>query len=455
MPAPFDYSFDVANPLDSAVSAYRAGLGMRNAGIASRDEEQKAVDQARAREQALKDAEFKHAKEVQFHSDVSTIANNPNAGASDFSSLIVKYPEKSEGFKRAWEVKDKGRQADDLSFTSQAYAAASAGRVDIVTDLMTKRATALRNGGDEKEAKVLEDLLELVKFSPESAKTTLGIKLASVMDPDKFAETFAKLEGERRTDQEQPVKIEKLTEEAKKARAEADTAATAARFAESNAVKDLEKKGWDIDKLKSDIDIAKANTRIAAMNADIGKEANQLKRDALKLKRDEAVLKRDDALRAKTANVEEARATTDNALNNIDRLLANNSLNDVVGSMEGRLPAVISDEAADAIELINTLKSEVFLTELQKMKQGGASGLGSLTEREGDKLERSLQSLSRVQSETQFKAGLNEIKRLLLKARGNLAARHGIPDTIADTPDAKPAEGQTTDDILRELGVLE
>jgi hypothetical protein len=82
-------------------------------------------------------------------------------------------------------------------------------------------------------------------------------------------------------------------------------------------------------------------------------------------------------------------------------------------------------------------------------------GTGALSEKEGAKLESSLTNLSRVQSEKQFKANLDEAKRILLKARANQAEKLGIPDTVPDTPAASAkGAGKSTDQILRELGVM-
>ena len=101
----------------------------------------------------------------------------------------------------------------------------------------------------------------------------------------------------------------------------------------------------------------------------------------------------------------------------------------MVGSIEGRLPAVFGDENADAVALIDTLGSQAFLAQIPAMK-----GLGALSEKEGDKLQTSLQNLSRAQGEKQFRANLDEVQRLMLKARKNVETRHGVPAGVPDTP---------------------
>jgi hypothetical protein len=124
-------------------------------------------------------------------------------------------------------------------------------------------------------------------------------------------------------------------------------------------------------------------------------------------------------------------------LNTADRVLKNPSLDSVIGSIQGRLPAIASDEANDAIALIDTLGSQAFLSQIPAMK-----GTGSLTEREGDKLQASLTNLSRTQSEQQFRYNLNEAQRLMLKARKNLSEKTGVPIGAPDRPNAPKQSSQ-------------
>jgi hypothetical protein len=136
-------------------------------------------------------------------------------------------------------------------------------------------------------------------------------------------------------------------------------------------------------------------------------------------------------------------------LNTIQRVLQSQALNDVVGSWEGSVlypnqvaaaanllnPFTSSgDDRADAISLVETLGSQAFLSQLPNIK-----GMGQLSNVEGDKLQASLQNLTRKQSEKQFRASLNEAARLMTKARRNIEQRLGVPETTPDTPAAPGA----------------
>jgi hypothetical protein len=133
-------------------------------------------------------------------------------------------------------------------------------------------------------------------------------------------------------------------------------------------------------------------------------------------------------------------------LNTADRVLKNPSLNSVLGSIQGRLPAFVSDEANDAIALIDTLGSQAFLSQIPNVK-----GMGALSNAEGEKLQSALQNLTRKQSEKQFRENLSEAQRLMLKARKNISTRFGVPETTPDTPAVQPSMTDI-DSILKKYG---
>lgn len=424
MPSLQEYLASVSPPTDDAFSGFKSGLVVRE-----------QMDKRALTEQAL-------AAQKQLQVDLGALSKNPNATAADYSSMMVKYPQLSEHFKRGWDALNTSQQQDKLGHASQVYAAITSGRNDVAVDLLTERATALRNSGNEKDAKGAETMAEFIKISPDTAKTTVGLMLASTMGPDKFAETFTKLEGERRTAGLEPTTTRKATAEATEAEAKAQSAAVAARFAESNAVKDLEKKGWDIKKVQNDIAIARENTRIAAMNSAIAREGNAIRREELKLKRDEAIQKRDDELRVKTAEVESARNSMDNFLNTAQQII-NTPLNvrkAAMGPVDSRMPTIQRD-VADFESLVENLDAQAFISQIPSMK-----GTGALSDAEGKKLSAALQSFSLKQTPEQLERNVTEAQRLILKARKNLATKYGVPDSVPDVP--TPASAADIDALV-------
>jgi len=140
------------------------------------------------------------------------------------------------------------------------------------------------------------------------------------------------------------------------------------------------------------------------------------------------------------------------------------------GPISTRLPT-LSQETADFEELIETLGSQAFLSQVEKMR-----GLGALTEREGAALRAALTNLSLRQSPERLGQNLLEAQRLILKARNEVANKFGVkaepdrpagpgaaaPATVpsamgqatrqAVTPGAAPAPAQTMPQGFRVLG---
>jgi hypothetical protein len=425
MAGPFDYTLQVANPFQQALAGYKTGLDINQV---------QAQQQAQQVELQQKQAAMQAQQRTQ--QDLYSLSTKPNATGADYAAVMARNPSLSKQLGESWATLNTAQQQSKLQQGTQAYAAIQAGRVDLAEQLFSDQAVAARNSGDEATAKQAETMAKLIKEHPDTAKTSIALSLSSHMGPDKFAETFAKLGGESRADAEEGRKVALQPAALEKATADAKTATVGAKFAESKAVQDLKMGEEQIKKWAADTEIAKMNSRIAAMNAATSRADTDLKRQELGLKVQEAVTKRDDKLREKVATAESGAANIDNMLNTIQRIQQNPRLNDVLGAIEGRLPAFTNDQSADAVALIDTLGSQAFLAQIPNIK-----GMGALSNAEGEKLQAAFQNLSRKQSETQFRASLNEATRLLNKGRENLAkstgVRLGAPDTPA-APGARP-----------------
>lgn len=425
MVQPINYSLNLPDPTENLMRSIQIAGGVNQ--LKSQRANQEAAQQ----------------NQIRLQKDLAQLGVNPTPAA--LAQIMTRHPQMSEQFNRVYGVLDAEQQKSRVSQASQIYAALDADQPEVAQNLLQDQAKAYRNSGLEKEAKALDDLMEVVKLSPETARTTAGLFLASAMGPDKFTETFTKLEADRRSRQ---LEESDLTE----AEAKAYQAAVDADFADSNAAADLHRKGWDITKIQSDIDVARENKKIAALNAQLKREQNQLKRDELQVKVAEMQRKRDDAVRAKVADAEAARGNIDNMLNNVDRILQLpvGTIDDSVGAWDGSWIGGVIDTFDQDVQnfksLMENLDAQAFLAQVPQMK-----GLGALSENEGKKLGAALQSFNTKQSEKQFIANLKETQRLMLKARENLATRYGIPDTIADTPASEPTP-QEIDALLQQYG---
>lgn len=283
MVQPIDYMSQLQQP--DITGAFTGGLQTGQAIRANQD-------QAAAAEAARQRAE-------QYRADLSGYLSSPNARAA--AAMTAKYPEQREAFKQAWDIQSKDQQDAQFSAGTQVYSAIQSGRPDAAAKILDDQIAAMENSGQDPAGLVA--IREGLKRNPQMTGSQIGLTL-SALDPDRWA----KIAGEQR---EAEIAPSQLTE----SQAKAQKAAVDAKFAESMAVQDLAKKGWDIAKIQNDMTISRENSRIAAMNAAIKGETNDLKRAELQQKVTAAQTKRDGELNEKVAQVETGRGAIDNMLN--------------------------------------------------------------------------------------------------------------------------------------------
>lgn len=379
---------------------------------------------------------------------LANLAKNPTPDAT--VALMAEYPELADGLKQVYGSLDAERQRTRVGQAQGIYAAILSGRNDIAEEMLGEQIEAYKASGMQADTRMAEHMLGVVKAKPGEAASAAALFLAQAMGPEKFADTFGKLQSDRRETAMAPAAQAKAAADASKAQSDAASAAVAARFAESNAVKDLEKKGWDIKKIQEDIKIAKLNSQIAAgqlsvskFNAETSRKQLGISEQELGIRKTEAegrlaelTRKRDEEVRTRTSDIESARSSIDNFLNTADRALAipfdtrKSAHGPIAGSDWGQ-KMTFSEDTANYQELVKTLGSQAFLAQVPSMK-----GMGQLSDAEGRKLEAALQSLSLRQSPAQMEENLKEAQRIMLKARKNLSTKFGMPDNTPDTPAA-------------------
>lgn len=368
---------------------------------------------------------------LQYAADLQSSLTKPTAEA--FAALSAKYPQQREAFKQSWDMMKEGQRDQEFLAGVQAFGAINAGSPQVAAALLDERIAAKENSGqDASKLKLMRSALDQ---NPQAVAGQLGLALSSI-DPDKWS----KMTTELRAAQKAPAELTEV-------QAKAQKAAVDAKFAESNAVTDLQKKGWDITKIQEDIKIAKENSRIAAMNAAISREGNQLKKEELVIRLQEAKDKRDEMVRTKAADVESARLNMDNMLNTAERILKTPI--DVVGAAAGPVSSRLlttSQDTADFEALVETLGSQSFLAQIPNIK-----GMGALSNAEGEKLQAALQNFTLKQSPERLLENVKEAQRLILKGRANLTKRYGVPEVIPDTPAAAPSANEV-DALLKKYG---
>lgn len=137
----------------------------------------------------------------------------------------------------------------------------------------------------------------------------------------------------------------------------------------------------------------------------------------------EAVKRREDIF-GKSLQFDDATTKIDKSIESLEALLNDPGLSAAVGakgpsSLFGlRETPIAGTEAADFVARLDTVKSQQFLEAVEAMR-----GLGTLTEREGAKVESAAGTLSRDQSEPAFINNANIVLRNLKAAREKIKKR--------------------------------
>jgi len=424
---PINYAVDVQSPFEAALGGFKLGAGVAEveAAKAVRDRAQKA------------------------QTDLTALFANPNATSADYFRVSAFLPKDQAAIvTQGFEAQTKEQQQNTLKQGTQVYTAIKSGNLPVAEMQLKEQAIALRNSGREKEAQGFDDLSNLIRINPTGAQTTIALTIAGLPGGKDFLESADKALSTQRAESLQPSALKEAVAKADKAvsdatvaketatnapamqKAEADLKVAEAAKAKVDAQYAEQVTKLSIRKTEEDIIINKENARIAALNAAISRETNVIRQGELRQKIDDAKEKRDAADREQQATLANQSADIDNFINTATRIkqTPKDIINAATGPIASRLPTT-NQGVADFEALVETLGSQAFLAQIPKIK-----GTGSLTEKEGDKLQASLQNLSLKQSPERLIENVNEAVRLLEKARANISIRTGLPALPSDVP---------------------
>jgi hypothetical protein len=431
---PINYTVDVQSPFESALGGFKLGAGV-------------AEVQATQQKRELERAALERAQTAQ--TELSNLFKNPNATATDYARVTAFLPkDQAATVLSGFEAQTKEQQQNTLRQGTQVYTAIKSGNLPVAEMQLKEQAEALRNAGREKEAQGYDDLSNLIRLNPTGAQTTIALTIAGLPGGKDFLESADKTLSTQRSEALQPsvlkeavaktdkavsdaiVAKETATNAPAMAKADADLKAAQAQKAQVEAKYAEQVTKLGIRKTEEDIIINKENARISALNAAIARETNVIRQGELRQKIDDAKEKRDAADREQQATLANQSADIDNFINTATRIkqTPRDVINSATGPIASRLPTTNQD-VADFEALVETLGSQAFLAQIPKIK-----GTGNLTEKEGDKLQASLQNLSLKQSPDRLLANVDEAVRLLEKARVTITARSGLPTVPSDVP---------------------
>ena len=266
---PMDYRIQVQNPFEGAIQGVQAGVNL--AGIMDKQaEQQRQLELQRQMQTDL--------------GGLATKVKDGTAGAQDFAATVVKYPQLSEHFKRGFDMMSTDQQQARLGQATQVYAALNANKSEIAQQLLAEQEAAARNSGNEKDAQAASTLSKLIEMSPETARTSTGLMLSSILGPDKFATTFstlAKLPSEVRQGEATATKTEyEARNTPQRLDLEARYKGAEIRNLDSQVGERAARLGLDRDKLQSETELKLY---------ELGQKAGQLDESTRKLINDSTV----------------------------------------------------------------------------------------------------------------------------------------------------------------------
>ncbi|MEA1231103.1 hypothetical protein ODQ17_17145 [Acinetobacter sp. IRS14] len=423
MVQPYDYTLDIQNPVDTLTNSLWKGYQLG----ASVEQVQKQREQEALQKQA----------ELQRKQDTQTLIQNPTN--ENFTSFQLMYPSQAETIQKVWERKS---QADkDLSWRigSEALAALSNKNPEIAKEVLNNAASAYENSGKKQDAGSMRFYANLIDKNPENAQTLMQGYLSTV-DREKFDKTFEQFNMQNRANEKQPYELNQMAANTAKTVAETNDIPLAAedrRTGVNNQGKKIEYDNqYNYDKLSQDqqqfYDGLDKTERIEAAK--------------LRASKAESSIQRVERLE-KVENYANAAKQAADASNLAAKLV--NQAKENGGAYWDRLVRQVPGTSENTFAKdIETLKSQVFLAQVEKMR-----GLGALTDKEGDAIRSSIASLDINQGPQAVQQNLTKIAQQMSAAaksanrKAQLYATKGQGYSPAVTEAAKtlgisPAEAQ-------------
>ncbi|HEN9561608.1 hypothetical protein ACF0CK_03780 [Acinetobacter baumannii] len=386
MVQPYDYTLDIQNPVDTLTNNLWKGFQLG----ASVDQVKKQREQEELQKQA----------ELQRQEDTRALIQNPTN--ENFTTFQLMYPAQAETIQKVWERKS---QADkDLSWRigSEALAALSNKNPEIAKEVLNNAATAYENSGKKQDAGSMRFYANLIDKNPENAQTLMQGYLSTV-DREKFDKTFEQFNTQNRANEKQPYELNQIAANTAKTVAETNDIPLAAedrRTGVENQGRKIEYDNqYNYDKLSQDHqqfhDGLDKTERIEAAKLRAAKAESSIQRVERLEKAENYANAAKQAADASNLAARLTQQAKENGGAYWDRLVR-------------QIPGTSENTFAKDIE---TLKSQVFLAQVEKMR-----GLGALTDKEGDAIRSSIASLDINQGPEAVQKNLSKIAQQMSAA---------------------------------------
>lgn len=386
MAQPYNYILDVPNPLESLNQGLWNGfkLGAN-------------IDQVKKQQEQY---DLQKQQQSQMNQSLQYLAQNPSP--ENYAKVMTMYPQLSENLKRSYDTMDDGKRKTTFSLASQTYAALANNQLDVAKQILNDGATAYDNAGQAKDAGVIRGYIKLIDNNPAAARTSIGLMMAST-DPDKFKDIYGTIGSEQRANEMQPVELAQKQAQTDKTIAETGDIPLAAQDRRQGVMNQGKKIEYDnqfnYDKLSQDqqqfYDSLDKTERIEVAKLRAAKAESPIQR----VERLEKV--------ENYANAAKQAADASNLAAKLTLQAKENS-----GAYWDRLVRQVPGTSENTFAKdIETLKSQVFLAQVEKMR-----GLGALTDKEGDAIRSSIASLDINQGPKAVQQNLSKIAQQMSAA---------------------------------------
>jgi hypothetical protein len=406
------------NPLQMAMQ------GFSDAGAIQQAQQQQQIGAQTLELNQMKVAEYQkaQAKQQEFQSALAGLGPKPSPQA--LQKLMMAYPQLGESLKSNFDILNAEQKQNKLMQATQVSSALAAGGVNAAVNLVEKQRLAAENSGDTAGADSLGVLKQQIEMNPDAALTTVDMFLNANMGPEQYASFYEKRTKNARENELQQGKISKQ---------EADIAKILSDMNINvlSEVRQGAEAGIDLTQLiANDSELKKPLQQLAVMSkkANATKKADEREKLQLEIasKKDEYQTK----LRERQNEVATSMANIDMVENTIKQLeelgsiskIGGGDMYTVIDAATGPIQSkvfTIDPDVANFEDTLETLNSQVFLSQVSKMK-----GLGALGVAEGEKLMKGLGSLSLRQTPKQLRSILKQIQGSLDILR-ELAAKKG------------------------------
>ncbi len=161
-------------------------------------QEQSVQIQRQQEARQLAEVSRKFERQQAFQADIADLGEDPSPTA--IVGLMSRYPELSEGLKRAWDAGSEEKRGRDMGQLGEVYSYLSSGNVERAKAVLRARVEAERAAGLEPDE---EGLLAMLEGGDQNAvkqvQAQVGMALAVAAGPDKFASAYGGLNPEKTT----------------------------------------------------------------------------------------------------------------------------------------------------------------------------------------------------------------------------------------------------------------